>query len=631
MSWKSRPKESSVPIPALPTQVRLADGTLWTVTGKIWRFPHEQDGRGEVRINTELLECRPLRRSGEGAQSLRGPTCLHGEFSHLLRLWLLDHLERSHPRGADIKLEAALYFEKWLRTVQTPDLEPNSVLPEDLTLPLFDAFRRWCIDHVPSRGFYPRVVLRFYAFCLRRGYRGFREVTIARMKKLRFPAGVRGLAVRINHPTRGAFTWEEMEQIWAAIRERVGTPEQLSIVLLLLFTGARPIQLVRLRCKHLRRICTKSGTTYLLALPQAKRHGLRNEAEVEWRELDPMIGTLLEEVWPDGGANGEAPLLHFLKDADPTKHIRDSLREWADQADLRTIRCTATPESQEGWINARNERIRRTRREVSAYIEYAQEHPDHPISIAEIALLTRGTADGLSEEHYRDLLDRIGELSAGRPVAPARPPLRIIDLPIPHEGYRLRLFPYRFRRTMATTLAEHGASVEQIAAALGDKSLAMAAVYVENTAATVDILDRTLDKNPEWLALLKLFRGEIIAEDDPELPVILGGVPYFSNYEKYADIGIIGECASPVPCELYPPLSCYLCRFFRADPAGRHERQLDQIRANASHSVGREADRVVQLFKVVDGAICQLLSFISKLVDPRIKIKNQRRTEGGSI
>lgn len=177
---------------------------------------------------------------------------------------------------------------------------------------------------------------------------------------------------------------------------------------------------------------------------------------------------------------------------------------------------------------------------------------------------------------------------------------------------RLPVMAYRFRRTIATNLAEQGATQDEIAAFLDDKTTAMAAVYVENSSTVTDLLEATLDRHPEWIRAVELFRGVLSARDDDPLPEILGGVPQLSNYLGFSDIGPIGRCASTTACRLEPPLSCYLCPFFRA--AGdtlRHERQLLQIREEIDANIGLESDRMAAVFQLNIAAIVQLLGRIA--------------------
>lgn len=178
----------------------------------------------------------------------------------------------------------------------------------------------------------------------------------------------------------------------------------------------------------------------------------------------------------------------------------------------------------------------------------------------------------------------------------------------PYPMQPLAVFPQRFRRTLATSLAEQGYTADAIAAFLDDKSLAMAVIYTENSAAMVQLLSDTLDKHPDWLRHLRMFRGEIPLVADESLPEVLGGAPWLADYAEFATMGTLGRCAAVLPCEYRPPLTCYLCTYFRPDPRGPHELQLTQIRREASQRLGRTSDRLLGVLKRVDGAVAQVIA-----------------------
>lgn len=176
----------------------------------------------------------------------------------------------------------------------------------------------------------------------------------------------------------------------------------------------------------------------------------------------------------------------------------------------------------------------------------------------------------------------------------------------------LPLVPYRFRRTIATQMAEDGATPEEIAEFLDDKSTAMAAVYVANSSNIVEVLSQTLDRHPAWFRLIGLFQGRLEVVDDQKLPEILGGVPYLAEYEMFAKrIDSIGRCAKRSACQLWPPLSCYSCEFFRPTRDKRpHEIQLDQIKREIDSKLGRESDRLVGIFRSTMAAILSVVAII---------------------
>ena len=173
----------------------------------------------------------------------------------------------------------------------------------------------------------------------------------------------------------------------------------------------------------------------------------------------------------------------------------------------------------------------------------------------------------------------------------------------------LPLTSYRLRYTMATALAEQGASPEQIAAMLDDSTLAMAMVYTANTSQLVDKLEDTLDRHPAWLRHLNLFLGKLSeSSETPKLDCVIGGVPYFDNFEKFRDrIPSIGWCSSR-QCKDLPPLGCYRCAWFIADPdPGVHVQQLEQLKDELTSKAGVESDRMAKVLRPDMFAISEVI------------------------
>jgi integrase len=164
----------------------------------------------------------------------------------------------------------------------------------------------------------------------------------------------------------------------------------------------------------------------------------------------------------------------------------------------------------------------------------------------------------------------------------------------------LPLTPYRFRRDLASLMAENGASAEAIAERLDDETLAMALIYANASSGIVEILKETLDQHPSWWRLIHMFLGRLATKADAtNLPAVVGGLFHFSNYLTFAaKVGIVGYCANPKKCKLFPPLSCYQCPWFRATMnVKRHEALLDQIKNEIQSLIGIESDRALALLR----------------------------------
>jgi hypothetical protein len=162
-------------------------------------------------------------------------------------------------------------------------------------------------------------------------------------------------------------------------------------------------------------------------------------------------------------------------------------------------------------------------------------------------------------------------------------------------------------------------------------TLEMALIYTNNTSNLVVELSRTLDHRPEWLRILRMFRGRIATKADEDLPRIQGGIPWFRNYLGFKNIGVIAGCDHPSPeqCERVIPVECYLCQHMRAvDAVAPHERQLRQIREEQADSVGIESDRSRTVLSRVEGALVQLIGYIRRNGrDTAVAARRNRITE----
>lgn len=202
----------------------------------------------------------------------------------------------------------------------------------------------------------------------------------------------------------------------------------------------------------------------------------------------------------------------------------------------------------------------------------------------------------------------------------------------------LPLTPYRFRRTLATVLAEQGASAETIAEMLDDETLIMALIYSSNSSSIVEVLRDTLDRHPAWRHLIQLYLGRTATQPESAgLPAILGGLYHFTNADDYADrVGIIGWCALRKKCKLFPPLSCYRCEWFRSKRRVEpHELQLQQIQNEIEQLTGVESDRAVMLLKddlfAIQSAIAEIREQLGKAsvrTDPRLQRSKQIANTG---
>jgi hypothetical protein len=150
----------------------------------------------------------------------------------------------------------------------------------------------------------------------------------------------------------------------------------------------------------------------------------------------------------------------------------------------------------------------------------------------------------------------------------------------PRTQQRLRINARRFRFSIATHMAEEGASLFHIAEVLDHSDTQNVKVYVETASSIADSAARATDG--ALTPLVRRFQGMIVDADDPSglshqnIPAVAPhlGVPQL-------DVGGIGYCGRDAVreglCQLLPPLSCYLCPSFAAFQTGPHRQMLVSI------------------------------------------------------
>lgn len=529
----------------IPTTLRTGHERDADLSGSVWVVPRHRHGDIIVRLNVGGLDSPRARHDERKPNAPRRASMLTPELLHLVRGFLAEKLTRVMPMSVQGCLLDFRHFERWLYDQHCVTRGPASIGLAELNYALIEAYRRYCLEHLAD-GAAPVATLRsLYGYAVRHGIDGFDVKTLKRLRAaMRKDRRERSRDLH-RDPYSGAFSWDEQVQIDLAIRDDKGSVQDRATILLFQQTGIRPDAAVLLT----RRALYQDGDTnaWYLDVPRVKRGVASKEGPRTWRISDRLADLLLE-AQPDGPPVPDVSLLHWLNAGNPYLDLGKRMRRWADEADLVTTRLAP---DEGGWRD-------KNRKKNLAYRRGGPKRWSRALAAA-----TKGQA-------------------------------------------RLPVFPYRFRRTVATNLAELGATEYEITAILDDRSLAMAARYTTNTSAIVDVLERTLDRWPEWMETLHLFRGDIASDNDRDLPVVLGGAPQLADYTRYVDIGPIGQCTSNIGCTLNPPLSCYQCPLFRASKDTMvHVRQLEQVTADAG--LGLESDRMALVLRRTAAAIAQVL------------------------
>lgn len=173
-----------------------------------------------------------------------------------------------------------------------------------------------------------------------------------------------------------------------------------------------------------------------------------------------------------------------------------------------------------------------------------------------------------------------------------------------HSG-PLRLNAYRLRYTFATNMSAE-LSPAELADLLDHVTTHTVMVYYNLRLDFSHRLEKALEHS--WSKYAKLFLGNVesIPDSVAEEKVILS-----ATYQT--KVARLGLCGSQTLCNLYPPLSCYLCPKFQADPDADHEdllRTLMEVQNQRLEQTARVRDRLKsQLDKVVI-AVKQLLEIV---------------------
>jgi hypothetical protein len=195
---------------------------------------------------------------------------------------------------------------------------------------------------------------------------------------------------------------------------------------------------------------------------------------------------------------------------------------------------------------------------------------------------------------------------------------REANLVSPRTQRRLVINPRRFRFSIATHMAEEGASMFHIAEVLDHTDTQNVRVYVETVSSIADSVAKATDA--VLAPLVRRFQGRIIdSADGPAREGIPNQViPAIAPHLGVANLSVggIGMCGRDVRkdglCRLLPPLSCYLCPSFAALRDGPHHEMLASIEAFLAQSQEVADKRIQVQLQDVCTAIQQVLEQLPK-------------------
>lgn len=134
--------------------------------------------------------------------------------------------------------------------------------------------------------------------------------------------------------------------------------------------------------------------------------------------------------------------------------------------------------------------------------------------------------------------------------------------------------PKRFRDTLAQNMADDGASVYEIAEALGHADTQQVGKYVE---ARPEMVSRLNHLAEEFTPIIQAFAGVLIPADGEEAQTAPKGKLLHDRALESGGGEPLGHCGQHSFCDLAKPIGCYTCRSFRAWDDGPHEEILAKL------------------------------------------------------
>ena len=178
----------------------------------------------------------------------------------------------------------------------------------------------------------------------------------------------------------------------------------------------------------------------------------------------------------------------------------------------------------------------------------------------------------------------------------------------------LKLYPRRFRYTLATYMAEEGASKYHIAEILDHTDLQHAHVYVETVSSIAESVAKATDADLQ--PIVNRFLGKIIespekADGKETASAVIPAIPSHLPL-PVLNVSGVGMCGRDVRkdglCRLFPPLSCYLCPSFAALRTGPHKELLESLDTFVTEMQGAVDQRILKQLDDIRGAIKEVLT-----------------------
>ncbi len=358
------------------------------------------------------------------------------------------------------------------------------------------------------------------------GYSGLDDGVLNLLENWRIRGNIKGRAVQTLCPAEGPLSDLEFEALHLKVIDEFDKDalsiEDFALIQILMATGRRPSQLADLKIKDFIDIKSQSGLREcLLNIPRRKQRGTNWRQQFRPFALSPSIGSLVIRLIEQHKTH----LLAFYNVSSLANFDEFPLfPKWSA--------IVALPKDSE--------------RHLETIIKSPDfHHTAHTISTCTNAIISR------------------------------------LDIPSERTGKRLRVFPTRLRRTLATRAAREGFGELIIAELLDHTDTQNARVYTENVPEHVDAINEAVAR--QLAPLAQAFAGVVVAKESDAIR----GDDLESRVR--GERGGLGTCGHYGFCGALAPIACYTCRNFQPWVDGPHKEVLDSLIA--------ERDRILEITK----------------------------------
>ena len=250
---------------------------------------------------------------------------------HLTALYIVHRLQRQQTGTAVGDFNSVLHFERWLATQVEQgffQFDQQSFNWSDLTEAVVTEYVGDC-DHLGAKGKNFITLRSLYRWGVAQGYQDFDAATLEVLCSIATRSPVSGHIVRSWNPEKGPLAPDEKWLLKQALRQELGRQEDRILIQILLELGLRPHAMLLLRNQDLKRYEAPGAVRYELAVTTIKRR--TQGRETKGYPITPELGRLLDPQWTH---QPDAPLLHWLLQAQPDDSIRRALRRFVEEANL---------------------------------------------------------------------------------------------------------------------------------------------------------------------------------------------------------------------------------------------------------------------------------------------------------